>query len=379
MQSFLFVIIRLMSKGKASIDRPFLIWTGVLVVAGFFIFSSAAMGLLARSGSQYSSVTFSQTVLGLCLGTLAAYLASRIEYKFWRKYAFHLLAFAIVLNILVLIPHIGFESGGARRWIVLGGVSFQPSEFLKLGFVVYFAAWAANKKEKIKDLKQGFVPLLILLAICGGLLLKEPDTDTFMMIVFAGMAIYLAAGGPWKYILGLVVAGVLGLAILAFARPYVMQRITTFVHPDANGKGSSYQIQQSLIAIGSGGFFGRGFGQSVQKFNFLPEPIGDSIFAVEAEEFGFVGALGLIALFVIFALRGLKIASNVPEVFGRLLVVGIVIMIIAQAFVNIGAMLGVLPLSGITLPFVSHGGTSLLITLVEVGIILAVSKTQKLK
>jgi cell division protein FtsW len=168
----------------------------------------------------------------------------------------------------------------------------------------------------------------------------------------------------------------MGITVLAFMRPYVMQRITTFMHPEKNAQGSGYQIQQSLIAIGSGGLLGRGFGQSIQKFNFLPEPIGDSIFAVQAEEFGFIGSVTLILLYVFFATRGLKIASRVSDPFGRLMVVGIVIMIAAQAFVNIGAMLGVLPLSGITLPFVSHGGTSLFITLLEVGIILSISKTQ---
>jgi cell division protein FtsW len=362
---------------KAKVDRPFLVSVGILMVAGFLIFSSAAMGLLARSGSQYSSVTFSQTVLGLCLGTLAMLLVSRFDYKVWRKYALHLLGFGLLLNILVLIPHIGFEHGGARRWFVFGGISFQPSEVLKLAFVVYFAAWAAKTKGKMSEFKQGFLPLLVLFGITGALLLKQPDTDTFMMIVFAGIAMFLSAGGKWRYIFALAIAGVLGITMLAFMRPYVRERITTFMHPEKNGQGSSYQIQQSLIAIGSGGLFGRGFGQSVQKFNFLPEPIGDSIFAVEAEEFGFAGAATLILLFVFFAVKGLMIASRVTEPFGRLVVVGIVIMITAQAFVNIGAMLGVLPLSGITLPFVSHGGTSLFITLLEVGIVLSVSKTQK--
>jgi cell division protein FtsW len=213
--------------------------------------------------------------------------------------------------------------------------------------------------------------------ILGGLLIKQPDTDNFLMIVFSGMAIFLVSGGRWRYILILIITALISVGVLAMTRPYVMQRITTFLNPSENAQGSGYQIQQSLIAIGSGGMFGRGFGQSIQKFNFLPEPIGDSIFAVEAEEFGFIGACILIFLYVLFALRGLKIASKVPDLFGRLLVVGIVIMIVAQAFVNIGAMLGVLPLSGITLPFVSHGGTSLFITLLEVGIVLSISKSQK--
>ena len=156
-----------------------------------------------------------------------------------------------------------------------------------------------------------------------------------------------------------------------------MSRITTFISPEKNSQGSGYQIQQSLIAIGSGGMFGRGFGQSIQKFNVLPEPIGDSIFAVASEEFGFVGAISIIILFIFFTLRGLKIAGQVPDTFGRLMVVGIVILIVSQAFVNIGAMVGVLPLSGITLPFISHGGTALFMTLAEVGIVLNISKNKK--
>ncbi len=366
-----------MASAKSKLDKPFLISVIILMVAGFLIFSSAALGLLARNSSQYASVAFSQAVLGLGLGSVAMFFCSRMDYKKFKKWAFYLLIAGVVLNILVLIPHIGFEHGGARRWFLIAGVSFQPSEVLKLAFVIYFSAWAAGKKEGMKTLKDGFVPLMLLLGLCGGLLLLQPDTDTFMMIVFSGIAIFLAAGGKWRYLFLLAAIGIIGITTLALTRPYVRSRIDTFIHPEKNGQGSSYQIQQSLIAIGSGGVFGRGFGQSVQKFNFLPEPIGDSIYAVASEEFGFTGATLLILLFVFFAVRGLKIASRVTDPFGRLLVVGIVIMITAQAFVNIGAMLGVLPLSGITLPFVSHGGTSLFITLLEAGIVLSVSKTQK--
>jgi cell division protein FtsW len=365
------------ASSKLKVDKPFLLSTLILVVAGFFIFSSASLGLLARSGSNYSSVTFSQTVLGLFLGSLAMLLTSRLDYKLWKKNAFYLLVGAIILNVLVLIPQIGFEHGGARRWFVIAGVSFQPSELLKLAFVIYFAAWAAGQKLKMDKFKNGFLPLLVLFSITGGLLLMQPDTDTFLMIVCAGLGMYIVAQGKWRYVFMLGIAGLIGITILFMTRPYVRARIETFFNPNANAQTSSYQLQQSLIAIGSGGMFGRGFGQSVQKFNFLPEPIGDSIFAVEAEEFGFVGASALIALFVFFAMRGLKIASRVADPFGRLVVVGIVIMITAQSFVNIGAMLGVLPLSGITLPFVSHGGTSLFITLVEAGLILSISKVQK--
>ncbi|MBX4206289.1 putative lipid II flippase FtsW [Candidatus Parcubacteria bacterium] len=366
-----------MASHKLKVDKTFLIITIVLIVAGFFIFSSASLGLLAKEGSNYSSITFSQTVLGLCLGSLAMFLASRLDYRIWRSTAFYIFIAAIIVNILVLVPSIGFEHGGARRWIMIHGVSFQPSEALKFAFILYFAAWLAGVKDKVKDLRWGLLPMLVLLGICGALLLKQPDTDTFLIIAITGLAMYIAAGGQWRWVLVLMLSGLIGLSFLAYSRPYVMKRIQTFLHPTTDSLGSSYQIQQSLIAIGSGEMFGRGFGQSVQKFTYLPEPIGDSIFAVAAEEFGFAGSVVLLAIFLLFATRGLKVASRVPNVFGRLAVVGLVIMIIAQAFVNIGAMLGVLPLSGITLPFVSHGGTSLFVSLFEVGIILSISKVQK--
>lgn len=364
-------------RSRIKVDKPFLVITIILIVAGFFIFSSASLGLLAKETSNYSSVAFSQTVLGLFLGTLGMILAARLDYKYLKKFAFYLLVIAVFLNILVLIPSIGYEHGGARRWLRFAGQSFQPSEVLKFAFIIYFAAWASSVKDRMKSFKEGFLPLVLLLGLCGGLLLLQPDTDTFMLIVATGLGMFIAGGGQWKHVLIILVVGVLGLGFLAFTRPYVMQRIQTFLNPTADSLGASYQIQQSLIAIGSGGLFGTGFGQSVQKYTFLPEPVGDSIFAVAAEEFGFVGSVLLIAIFLLFAIRGLKIAGNVPDAFGRLTVAGIVIMIISQAFVNIGAMLGVLPLSGITLPFVSHGGTSLFISLVEIGVILSISKAQK--
>ena len=364
-------------RSRVKVDKPFLIITTILVVAGFFIFSSASLGLLAKQSSNYSSVAFSQTVLGLFLGTVAMVVAARLDYKIWKSWAFYILIGALILNILVLIPSIGFEHGGARRWLRLGGVSFQPVELLKFAFIIYFAAWIGGVKDKVKTFQWGFLPLVALLGIIGVLLLLQPDTDNYMVIAVTGMGMFIAAGGRWRHVLIMIIAGIMGIGFLAFTRPYVMQRIQTFLNPTADSLGASYQIQQSLIAIGSGGLFGTGFGQSVQKFTYLPEPVGDSIFAVAGEEFGFVGSVLLISLFVLFAVRGLKIAANVPDVFGRLVVCGIVIMIISQAFVNIGAMLGVLPLSGITLPFVSHGGTSLFISLFEIGVMLSISKSQK--
>src|SRR3989344_1027227 len=362
---------------RIKVDIPFLISICVLVVAGYLIFTSASFGLLSTQTTKYGNVAVNQTVFGLILGSLFCFIASRVDYKIYRKYSLVLFVASLLATLLVFIPHIGLSHGGASRWIDLRFVSFQPSELLKIGFIIFFSAWMAKYKEKARAFKYGFLPLIVLLVIIGAILLKQPDTDTFIIIVFSGLAIFLAGGGKWRYI---IISGLIGMALLAglaYQKPYVMSRINTFMHPSANALSSGYQIQQSLIAIGSGGIFGRGFGQSIQKFNVLPEPIGDSIFAVASEEFGFLGAVFIVLLFVFFSFRGLKIATQISDPFGRLVVVGIVILIVSQAFVNIGAMVGVLPLSGITLPFVSHGGTALFMTLAEVGIILNISKNRK--
>jgi len=360
-----------------NIDRPLLITTIILVIFGFFIFSSASLGLLAREGARFSSVAFSQLFFGIILGTTALIAALHIKYRLWRKYSFYIFLFAVAAMLLVFVPGFGFEFGGAKRWLFLGPFSFQPAEFLKLAFVIYFAAWLSGVRGKIHTFLHGILPFVILLGVSGALLLAQPDTGTFLVIFIAGLAMLVAAGARWRDIGILGVISGLGIAVLAYVRPYIKERILTFLDPSLDPLGLSYQIQQSLIAIGSGQVFGRGFGQSIQKFNFLPEPIGDSIFAVAAEEFGFIGSVILVFLFLFLAFRGLKIAAGAPDYFGGLLAVGIVILIVSQSFINIASMLGVLPLTGLPLLFVSHGGTALLFALAEVGILLNISRYRK--
>jgi cell division protein FtsW len=295
-----------------------------------------------------------------------------------RRASFWLFILAIALNLAIFIPGVGLTHGGATRWLLIGSVSFQVSEVLKIASIIYFAAWLSLVKDKVIEFKKGFLPLLILLAIVGGLCLSQPDTDTFLVIASAMVAMYLAAGGKWRHLGYLILVGALGLVLLATTRPYIMARIQTFINPSEKSLTSGYQIQQSLIAIGSGGLTGRGFGQSIQKFNYLPEPVGDSIFAVAAEEFGLLGSLALLGIYVFFAMRSLKVAQASNTAFGGLLAVGIVTFIIVQSFVNIGAMVGVLPLSGIPLLFVSQGGTALLFVLAEAGILLSISRSANL-
>jgi len=219
--------------------------------------------------------------------------------------------------------------------------------------------------------------MLIMVGIVGVVLYLQSDTGTFVVIAAAALAMFIASGGLWRHIVGFGALGVAALWILTLVRPYTQERLLTFLNPERDPLGAGYQIQQSLIAIGSGEVFGRGFGQSIQKFTYLPEPTGDSIFAVAAEEFGFVGGMIIISAFLVFAFRGLAIARKAPDYFGGLLVLGIVILIVSQSFTNIGSMLGVLPLTGLPLLFVSHGGSALFFALLSVGIILNISKYRK--
>jgi cell division protein FtsW len=343
-------------------------------VFGFFIYISASLGLLARHSVNLSSIVFNHIVLGLILGTISMVVVSHIPYALWRTYSFYLFVASLILTALVFIPGIGVTHGGAHRWIAISSFTFQPSELLKIGYIIYMASWFASVKDKVATFRFGLLPFLCITACAGLVTLTQPDTDTFLVIAAAGLVVFIAAGARKRDILILLLIGVVGLVSVAFARPYIMDRIKTFFDPSRDPQGSGYQVQQSLIAIGSGGLTGRGFGQSIQKFNFLPEPVGDSIFAVAAEEFGFIGATILIFLYVALALRGLRIASRSPDTFGRLVTSGIVILIVIQSFINIAAMLAVIPLSGLPLIFVSHGGTALLATLVQVGIVLNVSK-----
>lgn len=360
-----------------KIDRPFFIIVSTLVIFGFFIFTSASLGLLAREGAKFSQVAVSQIVFGIIGGSIALLITSRINYRFWKKNAFYIFILSIIATLLVYVPGLGLEFGGAKRWIDLGITSFQPAELLKIGFIMYLSAYFSSLRTKVKKTKYGLVPFLGVLGIVTLILLLQPDTGTLIVIIAAGIAIFFVAGAKISHIFSIAFLATIGLAVVAFFRPYVMDRLFSFINPSVDPLGSSYQIQQSLIAIGSGEWFGRGFGQSIQKFNFLPEPIGDSIFSVAAEEFGFVGSIILISLFLAFTYRGFMIAMKSPDYFSGLLVVGIITLITAQTFINIGAMLGLLPLTGLPLPFISHGGTALFFALAEVGIILNISKYPK--
>ena len=360
-----------------SPDRFFFILIIVLAAAGFVVFSSAALGIITRDDAGFTVVAGKQLFV-LLVGLASFLIVAGLPYHWWEKWAPHLFIGSLVLTLLVFIPGLALESGGAKRWLLipLGGASFsfQPAEFLKLGFVLAWAWWLAKHQARTKDFKYSILPFVGAMAVIGAILVNQPNNSSLVLIAATGLAMLLIAGPRIIHLIGLGLVGAVVLILILISQQHVMERLQTYINPDSDPTDTSYQLNQSLIAIGSGGIFGRGFGQSTQKFGYLPEPMGDSIFAVAAEEFGLVGAGTLIIMLLLFGLWGLKIAARAPDTFGRLLALGIVILISVQAIVNIGAMVGLLPLTGVPLPFVSQGGTSLLLTLVAAGLVLNISR-----
>lgn len=362
---------------RRGVDRYLLLSVSLLMAIGALVFGSALLGLLARGEVSASSITFNQLILGFGGGIGMMFLLSTIDFRRWRLYAPYLFIGSLGLTALVFIPGLGYEAGGATRWITFLGFSMQPSETLKLGMALMAAHYFSLYRSETDTFTRGIGSFIALVSIPCVLLLLQPDTGTLGVIIVACASAFFAAGARWRDIALLIISAFMMLAILAMFRPYVMDRITTFINPGHDPLGSSYQVQQSLIAIGSGGTWGRGFGQGIQKFEHLPEPATDSIFAVFAEEFGFIGSSLLIILFLFFVGRGIWLASHIPDVFGALLMTSISSYIGTQVFINIASLLGIFPLTGIPLVFISQGGTALLISLSAVGIMLNISRYRR--
>jgi cell division protein FtsW len=367
-----------MSLKETGIDKFFLWIVITLVSIGFIIFISASMGILAKDNLQFTAIVSKQIFFGIIFGSLACFMSSKINYKIYNKFASIIFVGSIIITSLVFVPGLGTDLNTfAKRWVSIFGFTFQPVAVLNIAFIIYWASWLAFIKEKVSTFKYGFLPLFVMILITGGLLLKQPDTDSFIILCVTAMTMFVVAGGKARYVALLGLLGLTCLLVLAFTRPYIMSRIETYLHPADNSQTSGYQIQQSLIAVGSGQIFGRGLGQSIQKYKFLPESISDTIFAVLAEEGGFVSCVIVIIIFLLFTFRGFKIAIKSPDIFGGLLVVGIVILTVLQSFINIASVLGIIPFSGLPLAFFSQGGTAMFMVLVQIGIVLNVSKFTK--
>ncbi len=347
--------------------------TFILIAFGLVMLSSAGAVVGFERFGQ-ADYFFKRQFFFFIIGLAAFFVFARVDYHVWRRYAIGLLFLSIALLIILFFPGVGFSAGGARRWIALGNFLLQPAEIAKLTFLIYLAVWFEKRGKGIHDFFYGFLPFVSLLGVVALLILLQPDLGTVMIIVILSLMVYFAAGAPWRYVFAFVFAGAAFVALLILVAPYRAARLTVFLNPEADPQGIGYHINQSLLAIGSGGLFGKGLGQSQQKYNYLPEVTGDSIFAVIAEELGFILVVGLVIVFLLFLRRGLAIARASPDELGRYLAVGIAGGITVQALVNMAALSGLLPLTGITLPFISSGGSSLIVTMAQVGLLVNISR-----
>jgi cell division protein FtsW len=367
-----------MFKNKKEKADHILFWT-VIVLLVF------GLVMIASAGVAYSKIRFDdayfffkrQLLFGILPGLIILYLTQKINYTFWKKISFPLFILSVALLTLVFIPGIGSKLYGASRWIQLGGFSFQPSEMLKLSLILYLAAWLESRGERIKDFFEGLTPFLMVMGIVSFLLIKQPNMGTLGIIIFVALIMFFISGSSLWHMFLMGIAGVTAFFILIKTEAYRMNRFLVFLHPELDPRGIGYQINQALLAIGSGGLLGVGLGKSLQKFNYLPEPVGDSIFAIIGEELGLLGCSLVLLLFTILAFRGLRIVKLAPDRFSRLAATGIIAWIIIQAFVNISAISGLIPLTGVPLPFISYGGTSLVFLLAGTGILLNISKHLK--
>ncbi len=341
---------------------------GFFVILGLIILSSA--GIIEgqkKFGSGYYYL-MSQFTHGVLPGIILFFLCLKIPYKYWKKFALPLLLFSVALLVAVFLPHIGLGLKGANRWIQVMGISFQPSEFLKISLILYLAAWFSNRESAAHSIET-IIPLMLVLGFIGLLLVLQPDFGTLGIVIIIAMGVYFFAGAKLLHLCAIIAFFLLALVVLSFISPYRFDRIKAFVDPAADRQGVSYHINQALLGIGSGGFMGLGFGKSLQKQNYLPEPVGDSIFAVIVEELGFVGAAVLIGLFAALTLTLIAIARSTSDPFGQLITLGVGVWIFGQALINIAAISGIIPLTGLPLPFISFGSSALVALLASLGIV----------
>jgi len=363
-------------KNKKHSDYILLTTIGVLLALGILILSSVSASFsYEKSGDTYYFLKH-QLLFGLLPGLVLGYLAYRINLSFLKKWSPILLLFTFVLMIAVFLPVVGSKLEGASRWLNLGFFSFQPSELLKLSFILYMASWLSSRTENKSqvDFNQTLQAFLAILVVIVILLFLQSNLSTLIVIAVVGVTMYLSLNTPLIHIPVIFALGAGALVLLIKIAPYRMNRFLVFLNPDLDPMGIGYQLKQSMIAVGSGGIAGVGLGMSAQKLGYLPQTISDSIFAVFAEETGFLGGLSLVLAFLFFVWRGLKTVKDTPDRFLKLTALGITVWIILQSFVNIGAMIGIVPLTGIPLPFISYGGSALAIEITAMGILLNISK-----
>jgi cell division protein FtsW len=366
----------------AQVDYPFIAFVVLLAVFGFLMLSSASSDVGARQFGD-SAYFLKRQFMHLALFGIPGFFAGLfMPYQWLKRAAVPVFAFSLLLLMLVFIPSVGVSAKGAARWIDVGGFTFQPGEIMKLSIIIFFSAWLAGNKERVKSFTKGFMPFMFILGVVAILFFLQPSTTLAVIIAAACFIIYFVNGLPWKYFFIMVAAAVLAVSVLVAVSPYRFSRVSAYLTHTVEGgdkdfeRGAGFQLKKTLFAMRSGGLYGVGFGNSATKTS-IPEVAGDAIFAVVGEEFGFLGATALLAAFSILIWRGFWIAKRVSDDFGKSLVIGFTSIIALQSAVNIGAISGLFPLTGVPLPFISYGGTALAVFLTMGGIIANISRYRR--
>jgi len=350
-----------------------LVTVGVLNVIGIvMVLSASSVVSLTNYGSAW--YFFERQMVWTVLGVLGFAVALRIDYRRWRNWVTPLLMLSIGLLLLVLVPHFGIKVSGSRRWLGAGSITFQPTEIAKLALVVFAAHVLTRREHEIGDWRASVRPVLLVLLALGGLVLLEPDLDSVILLGLIAGALLVVGGVRLRHLLAAGGIGITAALVLAAAAPYRRARLLAFLHPTASASNGGYQIVQSLIALGTGGVAGVGLGAGHAKWLFLPNAQTDFIFSVIGEELGLVGSLAVLGLFAAFAVLGIRTARRAPDRFGMLVAAGITTWVVAQAAINIGGVVGLLPVSGVPLPFISFGGSALIFTMIGTGILANIAR-----
>ncbi|KEZ49995.1 MULTISPECIES: stage V sporulation protein E [Metabacillus] len=362
-----------MTAKRSAPDFILVIITLLLLTIGLIMVYSAS-AVWATYKFEDSFFFAKRQLLFAGVGVVAMFFIMNVDYWTWRTWAKMLVIVCFILLLAVLVPGIGMERNGSRSWIGVGAFSIQPSEFMKLAMIAFLAKFLSENQKKITSFKRGLLPSLAFVFTAFALIMLQPDLGTGTVMVGTCIVMIFVAGARISHFGLLGLLGVAGFAALVLSAPYRIKRITSFLNPWEDPLGSGFQIIQSLYAIGPGGLFGLGLGQSRQKFFYLPEPQTDFIFAILAEELGFIGGSLIILLFGLLLWRGVRIALGAPDQYGSYLAIGIITMVAIQVMINIGVVTGLMPVTGITLPFLSYGGSSLTLMLMAVGVLLNISR-----
>lgn len=344
----------------------------LLAIGLIMVYSASAVWADYKFDDSFYFVKRQMLFAGV--GIIAMFFIMNVDYWTWRTWAKMLIIVCFILLLLVLIPGIGTVRNGSRSWIGVGAFSIQPSEFMKLAMIVFLAKYLSIYQKNITSFKKGLLPSLTLVFTAFGLIMLQPDLGTGTVMVGTCLVMIFVAGARIKHFVFLGLLGVAGFVALILSAPYRIKRITSFLDPWEDPLNSGFQIIQSLYAIGPGGLFGLGLGQSRQKFFYLPEPQTDFIFAILAEELGFIGGSFVLLLFALLLWRGIRVALGAQDLFGSFLATGIISMVAIQVMINIGVVTGLMPVTGITLPFLSYGGSSLTLMLMAIGVLLNISR-----